>query len=375
MPRRKSPSPSNRRLHPNSLKSAEELGRRNKELADQWRREGKPGTWNQYMAAHRKLPASASSHLPSRNPPPSQVRPLSAAPVYQSANGTSIDYSEASLLRDYLPDAIAAGSEPEPEQPLPDSEERLRAAADAVGVGESQPSVSALHAIWQSVAGTADDPYRQPGGPGWNTGAGGTNGAASGQATPAQRKIEREHAELEDAAGQWYDTGALLFSWLMWAIVGKDLGPDDQQAHSVADPLIRIALRHFDPLRKASPDAADAIAAATAFAIYMQAIWPYWMERRKEHASIRRAQQQERQRQRGAYAIPIERTPEPAVRAGPVNNGRAPDGARQAAAGGAGLRTDTADHGSGAYEQERIYSGNDGLTPEAIFTENTGYEL
>ena len=363
MPRRKSPSPSNKPRKPPSpaqLRVREEFARKGRE-----RHEAAVAA-----AALRRQPASASSRQPTRNPPPSQVRPLSGAPGYQSVNGTSIDSSEAYLLQGYLPDVVAAGSEPPPT----DEPQYSGPASGDPAVGESQPSVSALHAIWQSVAGTADDPYRQPGGPGWNTGAGGTNGAASGQATPAQRKLEREHAELEDAAGQWYDTGALLFSWLMWAIVGKDLGPDEQQAHSVADPLIRIALRHFDPLRKASPDAADAIAAATAFAIYMQAIWPYWMERRKERASIRRSQQQERQRQRGAYTVPIERTPEP-VASRPIDNGRASGGARPAAAGAAGLSADAANHGSGAHEQERIYPSPYGLSPEDIFTENTGYEL
>lgn len=119
---------------------------------------------------------------------------------------------------------------------------------------------------------------------------------ADGEKEKKSRRVtahERAEDEVGIAAGEYSPLVAGLFILLMRRFVGDSLAPQYETASSITLPLIRILLRHYDPLRELSPDGADLLASAGAFSLYMQAIWPYYQQQRAER---RMTAQQERLR-------------------------------------------------------------------------------
>lgn len=119
---------------------------------------------------------------------------------------------------------------------------------------------------------------------------------ADGEKEKKSRRVaahERAEDEVGIAAGEYSPLVAGLFILLMRRFVGDSLAPQYETASSITLPLIRIVLRHYDPLRELSPDGADLLASAGAFSLYMQAIWPYYQQQRAER---RMSAQQERMR-------------------------------------------------------------------------------
>ena len=108
--------------------------------------------------------------------------------------------------------------------------------------------------------------------------------ASSGDAAPSPKATPLSKLD-QDAARAANDYQALasgLFILLISQLVGADLKPSREQADEITAPLLRIAMRHFDAARMLSPDARDMLQSAGAFAMYLQAIYPYWQAKRAE---------------------------------------------------------------------------------------------
>lgn len=189
---------------------------------------------------------------------------------------------------------------------------------------------------------------------------------------------ERMEDEVGIAAGEYGPLVAGLFMLLMGQVVGNELRPDYDTANSITLPLLRIMLRHVDPLREISPDAADMLASAGAFSLYAQAVWPYYKQ-----ARIDRRANAAREKMRILHASPIpapanvntaagrqhtiypERKPEP-------NNTvpTAPESTEQR-----GGQSESADNGriqGHAYNTPREPAGNGVTDPTEILREVVG---
>lgn len=85
---------------------------------------------------------------------------------------------------------------------------------------------------------------------------------------------DRKERDAQAAASEWGGVAATLFTVLCVQLVGDDLKPSPEQANDITAPLVRILMRHIDPLREASADTIDAMTALAALTIYVQGIWP-----------------------------------------------------------------------------------------------------
>lgn len=247
---------------------------------------------------------------------------------------------------------------------------QLSAELEAEIAGESPDS---LVAVFNSIAGTEQDPNvaarrakrakNVRTSPLRGKSATDTASAAKATTTPSQRKVEREEAEIEVAAAKWYDTGALVFMLVCGWLIGRELRPTEDQAAAITDPLVRILIRHYDPLREASADASDFMESMLALVSYVESIGPVYMEKRRER-QFAKQQRQRAGRGRTVYAVPIEQQPaQPAQNTRPAGNSDGPAG-HDTGAGGAG---------NGAHGQVGQDWGANVPGPEELLAEAVAY--
>ena len=263
-------------------------------------------------------------------------------------------------------------------------------ADDGDGEGDGEGAgvdPAAIAAVFESVAGTPGDPTQRQRSATAAAGRsriaqrrasrkakrGSSTTAGKSSTTPRATPAQRKEQEVEAAAEQWYDDASTLLIFALTLFVGRDLAPSEEQADAISAPLIRILMRHYDPLRKASADSADLVAAGIAFALYAQAVYPTWNERRQQKRMAQHVKQQpaprqqQQQQQQQQQRVPI------VVNGTAIANPGSDRRAAVTASGPAGLRTDAFRSGGGAYEPEP--SGRDGYRPEDVLAEVSGYAV
>ena len=322
-----------------------------------------------------KRAGSVSSRQPRQATATSTITatsPTSSRPA--TLTGGSADYGLSSDLAAEL--GLAAGTQTaeldEGADTYGDSEpddDEQPAAAPAEGANQGAVEASTLEAVFNSIAGTADDPHRKHRDQKRSARAArrsrhkanrpsakAESDGKTARSTPVQRALEKKESLVDAAAEQWYDVAGFLFILCMGWLMGDDLAPTEDQAFDITSPLVRIAIRHYDPLQKASADAADVTEAMLALVLYLKVTWPAIQEKRRAKQAERTRTRQQRHNER--YVQAVQRVP---IAAEPADYAAA-------AARRAGYDTDaTGSRGSDVYE--RSSDGDDRYSPEAILNE------
>ena len=199
----------------------------------------------------------------------------------QTAILTDSDAISSALAGD---DADRAGSDAAPREAP--TAEQLEVLFDLGGSGEGAEGDSAAPSGAATSGGILGSLF-----------GGGSGDSASKPATSKQEK------EVDQAAGLWQQAASALLILACGALVGSDLAPDQKQANEIMLPIVRILMRHVDPVRRGSADLVDAVTAAAMLALYIQSITPA--------LRAKQAQKRVQHERRTAVArpVPIERAP------------------------------------------------------------------
>jgi hypothetical protein len=99
--------------------------------------------------------------------------------------------------------------------------------------------------------------------------------------TAQQAASQRELQIAAEAERLSPTVGDILIAGLGY-VVGRELAPDEDMAQKMAEPLIRIGMRHVPVLLDVSPDAQDVGQLVAAVIIYSQTIGPELRAKRSE---------------------------------------------------------------------------------------------